>query len=130
MGNDKLRACQEQSGMYYVYILASRRNGTLYVGFTDNLSNRICQHRTGVRSGFASRYRVYTLVWFERYDARHDAFVRERQIKEWRRSWKLRLIEGRNPGWRDLFDDFMAGSARSPYAPVIPAKAGIQLIER
>lgn len=90
---------------FFVYILASRRNGTLYVGMTDDLLRRVWQHRTDAVPGFTSRYGVKTLVWHEAHDSREAAFMRERQLKKWNRSWKLRLIEADNPQWRDLFDD-------------------------
>jgi putative endonuclease len=87
--------------MFYTYIVASRRNGTIYVGSTDALVNRICEHREKVRQGFTARYGVSRLVWYEAHDSREGAFRRERRIKEWRRSWKLVLIEEQNPTWRD-----------------------------
>jgi len=91
---------------FFTYILASRRNGTLYTGSTDQLIKRVNEHRSGRFGGFTSRYGVAILVWFERHDSRHAAFVRERQIKEWKRVWKLELIERSNPGWVDLMDTF------------------------
>jgi putative endonuclease len=91
---------------FFTYILASRRNGTLYTGSTDQLIKRVNEHRSGRFGGFTSRYGVAILVWFERHDSRHAAFVRERQIKEWKRIWKLELIERSNPGWIDLMDRF------------------------
>ena len=89
---------------FFTYIIASRRNGTLYVGSTDNLIRRIIEHREKRRDGFAAKYGVDILVWFEVNESRHAAFVRERQIKEWKRVWKLELIERTNPGWADLFE--------------------------
>ena len=91
--------------MFYTYILANRRNGTLYVGSTDGLVNRMVEHREKHRAGFTARHGVSRLVWYEDHETRHSAFVRERRIKEWRRSWKLTLIETDNPTWRDLFED-------------------------
>jgi putative endonuclease len=87
---------------FYTYIMASRRNGTLYVGSTDNLARRVYEHQEKVRPGFTSKYDVTRLVWFEQFETREGAFKRERQIKEWRRVWKLELIEKTNPWWRDL----------------------------
>ncbi len=85
--------------------MASRRNGTLYTGSTDNLIKRAWEHRTHVRSAsFTARYDVEKLVWFELHETRAGAFRRERQIKKWNRLWKLRLIEEMNPGWHDLFE--------------------------
>ena len=90
---------------FFVYIAASRRNGTLYVGMTDDLARRIWQHRTGALSGFTRKYGVKILVWYEQHETRESALTRERQLKKWNRSWKLQLIEGTNPTWRDLWDD-------------------------
>jgi putative endonuclease len=90
-----------------VYLLASRRNGTIYVGMTDDLARRVWMHRTGVLPGFTKQYGVKMLVWYEQHDSRESAFVRERQIKNWNRAWKLRLIEKMNPLWRDLYDDIL-----------------------
>ena len=87
---------------FYVYILASRRNGTLYIGMTDDLHRRIYEHQTGAVPGFARKYGVKTLVWFEPHETRESAFLRERQLKKWNRAWKLALIEAANPGWKDL----------------------------
>ncbi|MEA2902727.1 MAG: putative endonuclease [Alphaproteobacteria bacterium] len=90
---------------FYVYLLASRRNGTLYVGMTDNLAKRIWMHRTGVLAGFTKQYGVKMLVWYEQHETRESAFARERQVKKWNRAWKLKLIEHSNPTWRDCYDD-------------------------
>ena len=92
---------------FFVYILASRRNGTLYIGMTDNLARRIWEHRVGAIPGFTKKYRVRLLVWYEVHESRENAFVRERQLKTWNRAWKLRLIEQKNPNWRDLVDEIM-----------------------
>src|SRR6185312_6862719 len=89
---------------FYVYIVASQRNGTIYTGSTDNLCKRIWQHKTKAAPGFTSKYGCDRLVWFETFATRPAAFRRERQIKEWRRNWKLMLIEEENPMWRDLYD--------------------------
>ena len=90
-----------------VYILASRRNGTLYIGSTDDLSKRTWEHREGVRAGFTKKYGVHLLVWHQAFDTCEGAFRRERQMKKWNRAWKLELIERSNPGWRDLYADWM-----------------------
>lgn len=87
---------------FFVYILASKRNGTLYTGSTDDLGKRIGQHKTKAIKGFTARYGVDKLVWFEAHDWRDAAFTRERRIKEWKRKWKLDLIESMNPNWDDL----------------------------
>jgi putative endonuclease len=92
---------------FFVYILASRRNGTLYTGMTDNLARRIWKHRTDAVPGFTSKYGVKILVWYELHESRETAFTRERHLKKWNRSWKLQLIEQLNPQWRDLFDEVM-----------------------
>ena len=90
---------------FYTYIMASRRNGTLYTGSTDTLIGRAWQHRTRMRPGsFTAQYGVVILVWFEAHATREGAIQRERQIKKWNRLWKLRLIEAMNPGWHDLFE--------------------------
>ena len=94
--------------MFYVYILASDRNGTLYVGHTDSLRRRILQHRGKAVVSFTARYQVENLVWFQCFETRQAAFRRERQIKEWRRPWKLSLIESANPDWRDLSEDVLS----------------------
>lgn len=88
--------------MFYVYILASRPNGTLYTGSTDDLLKRVVEHREKLRGGFTVRYDVSRLVWYKHHGTRDEAFRRERQIKEWRREWKLDLIERMNPAWDDL----------------------------
>jgi putative endonuclease len=111
--------------MFHVYMLASRRNGTLYTGSTDDLLKRVWEHRTKARGGFTARHGVSRLVWFENHWSREAAFRRERQIKEWRRGWKLRLIEARNPTWRDLYEELIPGpiTGPEPAAWVAPASA-------
>jgi len=89
-----------------VYLLASKRNGTLYVGVTSNLLARIHQHRTGAVRGFTREYAVKQLVWFEQHATMDSAITREKRIKKWNRAWKLQLIEAENPDWRDLAEDF------------------------
>jgi putative endonuclease len=87
---------------FYVYLMASRRNGTLYLGVTNDLVRRVYQHKTKAIPGFTSRYGVDRLVWFESYDDPTTAITREKELKIWRRAWKIRLIEESNPNWRDL----------------------------
>ena len=87
-----------------VYIVASQRNGTLYTGVTSDLPGRIWQHRNGSFEGFSKRYGCKILVWFEMHETMESAILREKQIKEWQRAWKLRLIEERNPDWTDLYE--------------------------
>ena len=86
-----------------VYILASKRNGTLYVGVTSDLPKRIWQHKNDLVEGFTKRYTVHDLVWYELADDMASAILREKQIKEWKRQWKLELIEKFNPYWNDLY---------------------------
>jgi putative endonuclease len=93
---------------FYVYIVASGRNGTLYTGSTDSISRRIWEHKCKAVPGFTARYDVVRLVWYESHETRHGAFVRERRIKKWNRVWKLELIERNNPEWRDLYDELPA----------------------
>ena len=88
-----------------VYILASKRNGTLYVGVTSDLVQRIWQHKNDFVEGFTKRYGVHTLVWFEAHESMESAIAREKAIKEWKRLWKVELIEQGNPTWRDLYDE-------------------------
>ncbi len=89
---------------FFVYIMASERNGTLYTGSTDDLMKRAWEHKEEIRKGFTSRYSVKILVWHEAHDSRETARIRERQIKKWNRAWKIRLIEEMNPDWDDLFE--------------------------
>ena len=86
-----------------VYLLASHYHGTLYVGVTSDLIMRVWQHRNDLVEGFTRRYRVHHLVWYEQYGDMPAAIAREKAIKEWKRSWKIRLIESMNPEWRDLY---------------------------
>ena len=90
---------------YYVYILASRRNGTLYIGVTNNLRRRIWQHKNGVAEGFTRRYKVHNLVYFEQADNVISAIEREKRLKKWNRSWKIKLIEKDNLEWNDLYEN-------------------------
>jgi putative endonuclease len=89
---------------YFVYILASKRNGTLYIGVTNNLLKRVHQHRSDVSEGFTRKYGVHNLVYFEAYNDIRDAITREKRMKRWKRQWKMRLIEKSNPNWGDLFN--------------------------
>ncbi len=88
-----------------VYLLASRRNGTLYVGVTSNLTQRIWQHKIDLAKGFTQRYGVHTLVWYEGHDTMESAIAREKRIKGWKRAWKIALIETSHPQWRDLYEE-------------------------
>ncbi len=89
--------------MYYVYILASQPNGTLYTGVTNNLIRRVWEHREGLVEGFTKKYHVHRLVYWEQGEDVVAAIRREKQIKKWNRSWKIRLIEKENPDWKDLY---------------------------
>lgn len=86
-----------------VYILTNQRNGTLYVGVTSNPIQRIWQHKEGIVEGFSKKYKLTLLVWFELHSTMESAIAREKALKEWKRAWKLRLIEKANPEWRDLY---------------------------
>lgn len=93
---------------YYVYILASKRNGTLYIGVTSELVKRVWQHKNKVADGFTKRYNVNTLVYFEDTTDINTALAREKQLKKWNRAWKIRLIEQQNPGWVDLYEKLVS----------------------
>jgi len=92
---------------YAVYILASKRNGTLYVGFTNDLPKRVYEHKHGLVEGFTKKYSVHTLVYYETGGDYDGALQREKQIKEWKRRWKIELIERDNPEWKDLYEDIL-----------------------
>ena len=93
---------------YFVYLLAARRNGTLYLGVTGDLAKRVWQHKQGLVEGFSKRYGVKTLVWYEQTESIEAAIGREKQIKKWNRRWKIELIEAGNPEWKDLYEDIAA----------------------
>ena len=88
---------------YFVYILASKRNGTLYIGVTNNLARRVYEHQNNLVYGFTKKYGVHLLVYFEQYDEVIHAIQREKQLKKWNRQWKIELIEKENPEWNDLY---------------------------
>jgi len=90
-----------------VYILASGRNGTLYIGVTSDIVQRVWQHRTDAVDGFTRQYGIHSLAYFEFHDSMIEAITREKQIKKWRRAWKLQLIEKTNPQWLDLYDNLL-----------------------
>ncbi len=92
---------------YYVYMMASKRNGTLYTGVTNDLIRRTHEHREGVADGFTSEHDVKNLVWFEEAVEARSAIQREKNIKHWSRAWKISLIESENPAWRDLYNDIV-----------------------
>ncbi|MCO6500192.1 MAG: GIY-YIG nuclease family protein [Vicingus serpentipes] len=91
---------------FYTYILASKRNGTLYIGLTNELERRIFEHKNNVGSSFTSKYKIHQLVYFEEHATYEQAFTRERQMKKWKRDWKIELIEKENPLWKDLSSDW------------------------
>jgi putative endonuclease len=91
----------------YFYILANKRNGTLYKGVTNDLIRRTTEHREGKIKGFAKRYNIKMLVYYEYCDNIEDAIAREKQVGEWKRKWKLELIESMNPEWQDLYEDII-----------------------
>lgn len=99
------------SKVYFVYILASGRNGTLYIGVTSNLEKRIYEHRHNLIKGFTSKYAVHCLVYYEQTGDIFSAIKREKQLKKWNRKWKLSLIEKTNPDWKDLSDDWIPSQA-------------------
>ncbi len=90
---------------YYVYILASKRNGTLYIGVTNNLIKRVYEHKNSLVKGFTEKYKVYQLVYFEETPDVLSAIAREKQLKNWKRDWKIKLIEENNPEWKDLYKE-------------------------
>ena len=90
-----------------VYILASKRNGTLYIGVTSDLVKRVWEHKNNKADGFTQRYNVHQLVWYELHDNMESAITREKRLKEWKRKWKLNLIEDKNPNWKDLYQSII-----------------------
>jgi putative endonuclease len=91
---------------FYVYILASGRNGSLYIGMTNDIVRRVFEHREGLADGHTRRYGIKTLVYMEEYPTSQEAIHREKCLKRWKRDWKIELIEAENPRWRDLYNDF------------------------
>ena len=110
----------------YVYLLASQRNGTLCIGVTSDLVRRVAEHRGGAVEGFTGEYGVHRLVYVEAHADVQDAIRREKQLKKWRRAWKLRLIEEDNPAWRDLYPDWCEARTRSRPAPPWEARTAQQ----
>ena len=99
---------QQQSAMsYFVYLMASSKNGTLYAGVTNNLIRRVYEHKNGLNDGFTTRYKVYMLVWFESTPSIEAAIEKEKQIKNWKREWKTALIEKSNAQWLDLYPSLL-----------------------
>ena len=114
-GNDEEVQLMQHDFAPCTYLLASRRNGTLYVGVTSNLMQRLGQHRNHVVPGFTDTYGLHHLVWFEMHATMREAIIREKRIKKWNREWKIKLLEVNNPDWRDLAVDFGFEPIRSPY---------------
>ena len=102
---------------FYVYIMASRRNGTLYVGMTSDLRQRVYEHREGLTPGFTSKYGVKRLVWCGEFPTADEAITTEKRIKRWRRNWKLALIERGNPTWDDLYEAWGRPIVDGPLSP-------------
>ena len=92
---------------YFVYILASGRNGTIYVGMTNNLIKRVYEHKNNLADGFTKKYDVHNLVYYELFNDVNEAIKREKRVKKWKRQWKLRLIDKMNPDWKDLYDELI-----------------------
>ncbi|MEA1889855.1 MAG: GIY-YIG nuclease family protein [Pseudomonadota bacterium] len=90
-----------------VYLLANKRNGTLYTGVTSSLQKRVWEHKNNTFEGFTKKYSVHTLVWYEVHETMETAIQREKAIKNWKREWKIKIIEERNPKWRDLYSDLI-----------------------
>ncbi|MBF0101217.1 MAG: GIY-YIG nuclease family protein [Desulfobacterales bacterium] len=116
-----------------VYILASQKNGTLYVGVTSDLVKRIWEHKNNMIEGFTNRYSVHQLVWYEMHDTMESAIMREKQLKEWKRKWKIELIESKNFNWQDLYNIILLFNWIPTFVgmtidrTVIPAKVGIHI---
>jgi putative endonuclease len=92
---------------YYVYIMASRRNGTLYIGVTNDIIRRVYEHKNNLIAGFTSKYGIHNLVYYEQFDNIELAIQREKRLKKWNRKWKLELIEKENSNWKDLYEDLL-----------------------
>ena len=90
---------------YYVYIMASKKDGILYVGVTNELLRRVYEHKNNIIQGFTAKYKVHNIVYFEEYNDILDAITREKRIKKWKRVWKIELIEKNNPDWKDLYNE-------------------------
>lgn len=94
------------SHQYYIYILASQKNGTLYIGVTNDIERRVLEHKEKINEGFSSRYNINRLVYFESFQYINDAILREKRLKKWNRQWKINLIEEENKEWNDLSEDW------------------------
>ncbi len=119
---------------FYVYILCSKRNGTLYTGITSDIVKRVYEHKHGLVEGFTKKYNVHHLVWYEIHESAESAIVREKQIKKWKRAWKLKIIEKENPQWIDLYKSireysWIPASAGMTFLKMLPAYAGTSFAE-
>jgi putative endonuclease len=99
---------------YYVYILASKKNGTLYIGLTNNLLKRIYEHKNNIIEGFTKKYSVHNLVYYEKHNDINRTISREKQMKKWERQWKINLIQKSNPEWKDLYYDLVNQNGPPP----------------
>ena len=99
---------------FYIYILANKPYGTLYIGITSNLIKRIWEHRNNVVAGFTREYHVHSLVYYQQHPTAESAILREKTLKNWHRRWKISLIEEENPAWRDLYDEILGVGEVSP----------------
>jgi len=106
--------------LYFVYMLASRRNGTLYVGVTNDVMRRTWEHKNDLAEGFTKKYGVHILVWYEPYEDIHAAIAREKRLKKWNRAWKIKLIEQHNSGWNDIHARLL-GEIALPDVPGSPS---------
>ena len=93
---------------YYIYIMAGKKNGTLYIGITNDLVKRVYEHKNDINEGFTKKYKVHILVYYEAYNDVNSAMKREKQMKKWKRQWKIELIEKNNPNWKDLYCQLIA----------------------
>jgi putative endonuclease len=106
--------------LYFVYMLASQRNGTLYIGVSNDVLRRTWEHKNEIVEGFTKKYGVHRLVWYETFDNINDAIAREKRLKRWNRAWKIRLIEERNSGWNDIYARLI-GETALPDMPGSPS---------
>ncbi|MBV8977035.1 MAG: GIY-YIG nuclease family protein [Alphaproteobacteria bacterium] len=115
--------------LYFVYILSSARNGTLYVGVTNDVVRRSWEHRSDLVEGFTKKYGVHRLVWYELHRDIHEAIAREKRLKRWNRAWKIKLIEQNNSGWNDLYERLI-GEIALPDRPGSPSPRSLRSLGR
>lgn len=111
---------------YYIYILASKKNGTLYIGMTNNLIRRIFEHKEKIIEGFTSKYSINKLVYYEEHSYVNDANIREKQMKEWKREWKINLIESLNKNWEDLYENMVSDEIEKELKEYYSEKTGFR----